>query len=574
MGRMMRATFDVCFVVTVSSSKDSVKVTDLCSALDDLLGKPMEGVNLASVLSADDRDRFAEYIKQLDVRGPANLLPVIFEPAQDCFVAADLYIAGSDSCTEYIVGLRLNQNPSGAMPNPGMLRGSDSDLSGLSGNMSPRRRATTAPGLVSRSASELRSVDAGDNQEHHKRQGPPSLCSAPAVVIQVDSDSEGETLEAECDSGDCLPSDSLAWVEGHTMMRKLCTILPGERVLCHDKLSGNLKYATVRDVTVERGAAEWVLVMLSDGTVLRMTTDHPVRPERDETKSCIVRAGDLQVGTDSLVCLKATPVMVKSVKKCLLEEKSSSDAESVHPSRVYLTVQQAERHAIFVAAPGSKAEQTGVATMAVGSADLKPESPVNSYMVKNTFVHCDNSNTQRFRNQGRSNSAPSRVLELQRSPERVLGSFHNGFKEGDPSVESVSGASKSSNKLVSDGSSVISTNGESIVHIGGQLAPLVDEASGAVVGVKPATFASSAIKLSSILALKTAGMRSVGSCEHAAGECRICLFENRRRHDGGPPCYKGLTCDRCHEDHDAYVPKKVAKPRSARAVNSRRTTKI
>lgn len=564
-GRMMRATFDVCFLVTVSSSKDSVKVTYPCSALNDLLGKPMEGVDLASVVSKDDRDRFADYIKQLDVRGPANLLPVLFEPTEDFMVAVDLYIAGSDSCTEYIVGLKLNQNPSSAMPLPGLLRGS-SDLS---------NEANMTPGLMSRSGSGIRSPDA-ERQKHPELRGPPSICSAPAVVIRDSADSEGdESRTAGCTSGDCLPSDSLAWVEGHTMMRKLCTIEPGERVLCHDKLSGSLKYATVRDVTVERGAAEWVLVELSDGTVLRMTTDHPVRPDRNGAKSPIVRAGDLQADRDSLVCLKATPVLVRSVSMCLPQGESQSDTESVHPSRVYLTVQQAERHAIFVAAPGSKTEQAGVSTMAVGSADLKPQTPADGYMVKNTFVHCDDSNTMRFRDQGRSNSAPSRVLA---APERQSASNDPKERPQDIYAESVSGASKISSKVLSDGSqcsSVISTNGESIVHIGGQLAPLVDEVSGAVVGVRPATFASSAVKLSSILALKTAGMRSIGSCEHASGECKVCLFENRRRHNNGPACYKGVTCDRCHEDHDPFTaPTKAAKPRSARAVNSRRTTKI
>jgi hypothetical protein len=56
---------------------------------------------------------------------------------------------------------------------------------------------------------------------------------------------------------------------------------------------------------------------------------------------------------------------------------------------------------------------------------------------------------------------------------------------------------------------------------------------------------------SAIVALQQ-GHRSVGSCNHAAGECYPCLMETWW-HDGkaSVPCKFGLFCGRCHEQHSS-----------------------
>lgn len=57
-------------------------------------------------------------------------------------------------------------------------------------------------------------------------------------------------------------------------------------------------------------------------------------------------------------------------------------------------------------------------------------------------------------------------------------------------------------------------------------------------------------RLSDVLWVKHAGLRSLGGRDHAQGECQACVVENRHRHGLGPPCIKGMLCERCHEHHN------------------------
>merc|ERR1711907_669137 len=88
-----------------------------------------------------------------------------------------------------------------------------------------------------------------------------------------------EAAPTECNSGDCLPPHALVWAEGKSFPTKVCDVVAGERVLCHDELSGGIKYAEVVSAsTAEAVASDWVVVTLEDGTALEMTTEHPVFP--------------------------------------------------------------------------------------------------------------------------------------------------------------------------------------------------------------------------------------------------------------------------------------------------------
>jgi len=59
----------------------------------------------------------------------------------------------------------------------------------------------------------------------------------------------------------------------------------------------------------------------------------------------------------------------------------------------------------------------------------------------------------------------------------------------------------------------------------------------------------SSVRLSELLNIQSEGLTSLGSAAHPTGRCKVCVFENRRIHGGGKPCFKGSLCEFCHEGH-------------------------
>merc|ERR1712151_530137 len=117
----------------------------------------------------------------------------------------------------------------------------------------------------------------------------------------------------------------------------------GEKVLCFDRLTQNLKHAGITNIHRQTGSVDWTHVTLTDGTSLGMTSDHPVQPMSplgQPSKDGPIRASELQPEKDSLMVLKVVPVLVQSIRN-----------SSEHRSYISVNVNQSERYSVFVAAP-------------------------------------------------------------------------------------------------------------------------------------------------------------------------------------------------------------------------------
>jgi len=366
-----------------------------------------------------------------------------------------------------------------------------------------------------------------------QREAPPSQFSAPAVLCRAPaanaSQPQSDVTEhlQGCEGVDCLPPTALVWLEGETLPKPLGDISPGQNIMCFDRLSGHVKHAAVVQASLETGPVTWAKVSLEDGTVLDMTADHPVQPAHAATghaksaslygpQALTVCAQDLQPEIDHLLVLKTTAVRVKGV------EIFPRDSP-----RVYLAVQQPERHSIFVATP-----QGGVTdAVAIAPANLQTE-PTPNLGVKGTFLHLG-SNRPEAR---RSVSAPPSLMGGSDT------SHHVQPNSSSTNTSRASALSRSSN------SSSIS-NGESQVVVAGALAPRWEGQR--VIGVQ-LSGRRDVLRLGDILGTRAAGQPSLGSFRHEQADCDACFFENRRVHQGGIPCYKGTLCDRCHKDHGDF----------------------
>jgi len=199
----------------------------------------------------------------------------------------------------------------------------------------------------------------------------------------------------DCKGGDCLPEDTLVYVDGLPMPQPICAVKAKQRVLCYDDLVGSVSYVPVDKIGIsephaqpDRGA---VRVQLLDNTELLMTGNHPVKayPTVNDSWDAVgaivqgsgrcARAADLEAGHDSLIVLKTAAVPVKKVEQVPLE-----DASGEHRRWVTVSVQGPQRHTIFTATKGSQLAPCQM--MAVGGSNLLPlheEHPPQ----KHTFIH-------------------------------------------------------------------------------------------------------------------------------------------------------------------------------------------
>jgi hypothetical protein len=281
-----------------------------------------------------------------------------------------------------------------------------------------------------------------------------------------------------------------------------------------------LKYAEILDVRTESGTTEWVTVLLEDGTSLEMTSNHPVQPLLDKGIPEAVRATDLRPGSDHLMVFKTMPMLVQEVAV------SSSESEE----RVFLTLRQPERHSLFVASSPNH-DSTGppvIQTIAVGSADARARG--YDVKVRQTFINIEDADTGSGRALKRSNSAPPGCLHTKVAPTISTTSYR--------STTSESASIDSANILLAPPVQPVWQSGEAVVGL-------------------PRTSAAQ-VALSEVMSIRSMGVRSIGAIGHAQGNCKTCLFANRATHAGGQKCWKGVFCDRCHENHD-LVPRKKPK---------------
>mmetsp|Transcript_33890 Transcript_33890/g.79248 ORF Transcript_33890/g.79248 Transcript_33890/m.79248 type:complete len:782 (+) Transcript_33890:101-2446(+) len=363
-----------------------------------------------------------------------------------------------------------------------------------------------------------------------------SVRSAPAALHT------GPVMSQMRRSGECLPPDSVVWVEGHPMPRPVCTVRSGEKVLCHDTLSLVPKFVEVRDSTLITGHAPWVVVTLADGTALTMTADHPTQPRRETGALPLaghVAASCLKPGSDSLMVLKMQPVEVESVIPTAGCGK-----------RVALSIHQPDRHEVFAAPPSSVPGQD-VATMAIGSADMAAPAPGSAaaagrgerafgLTVKRTFIDVDDDGDASSLPMTRSSSCPARVRDPPAKSKAVTWAPSASKPHA---VDSVHPPQPRLRRVGSESDVTSQSSRQSSTPTD------IDVLVAVTSGVGAAT-------VSEMLHVKKGGFPSKGSVGHECGTCQPCFFENRHQHGDGPPCFKGALCERCHCRHDLIGRKK------------------
>jgi len=383
----------------------------------------------------------------------------------------------------------------------------------------------------------------------------PSLLSAPAILQVASTDNATKAcIPHDSSGGDCLPPDAKVWIEGHTCPRLLSQLKCGERILCYDRLSGNLKYAAISAFEQTEGDITWCFVSLADGTTLKMTSDHPIQPHVTGAQNAAsgslapVRAEDLQPKRDSLTVLKIASVPVDAVQH--VKEVGQ---------KISLSVQQPLRHSIFVASHGETANGGAglLQTMCVESADVLSQNRLRLGESR-TFVHLTEDDLSEPPPLRRTLSEPSGFPSC--PPEQDVD--HGGSAAPRPLSDAPGSFSNSTGSQCpvsshESSSATGSQNADVLVASALTLAPACQEAgdpgaAGALFAVSSG--ANAPARLSDLLRLKSSGLRSLGSVDHGSGNCHPCAFHNRYRPNGAVLlCKKGLLCERCHQDHQGTV---------------------
>eukprot|EP00747_Dinoflagellata_sp_TGD_P149449 gnl/TRDRNA2_/TRDRNA2_177012_c0_seq9.p1 gnl/TRDRNA2_/TRDRNA2_177012_c0~~gnl/TRDRNA2_/TRDRNA2_177012_c0_seq9.p1 ORF type:complete len:714 (+),score=50.79 gnl/TRDRNA2_/TRDRNA2_177012_c0_seq9:311-2143(+) len=409
--------------------------------------------------------------------------------------------------------------------------------------------------------------------------GPRSFRSLPAIPCITDSQSASfspghSSRLDDCECGDCLPADTLVWVEGSPMPEPLHSVSPGKRLLCYDILGESLKYASATEVhPAINSEAACMTVVLDDGSKLQVTSDHPflVQSSKDKPSDKIdsasaqlpsensvgwhrVCASDLQEGRDKIQVLKTMPVGVRRVKRVEMSEASGNGAGSGEQVPLFtVTVQQPERHLIFVSTEG---QLTPSSAIAVGSCNLKMPYGLTSgqgLSVKNTFLNVgpEHSRCHKYR---RSNSAPPTVCNYHSSESSPLDA--KPPSGSGPSVSSM----RSPLQSISNSTSSAPSEQAITVRVGSDLA--IRHGASHVQGRAQTTSApltkadGNSARLSELMALHTMQVQSLGSMQHMEGRCNACSFHFLRKRSARPsePCKNGYMCSYCH--HPAHISSK------------------
>jgi len=207
--------------------------------------------------------------------------------------------------------------------------------------------------------------------------------------------------------------------------------------------------------------------------------------------------------------------------------RSSGSCES----RVSLSVQQPERHTIFVAA----ADQATGSVRSMAVASCTPITPIRMCNRK-TFVDIiDTESAHEDPLLQRSSSAPALLSSAPRHLRKAL---------VPPSGSSVSSASFD-------------------VALGSRVCLVKADEHNAQLHLKPSN--PETASLNQLLHIRAAALESVGSLYHESRDCTPCAFTQSR---GDRTCFKGVLCERCHatEGHLPFKHIKYLKRRMARSV--------
>eukprot|EP00448_Togula_jolla_P016803 CAMPEP_0170576414 /NCGR_PEP_ID=MMETSP0224-20130122/4378_1 /TAXON_ID=285029 /ORGANISM="Togula jolla, Strain CCCM 725" /LENGTH=576 /DNA_ID=CAMNT_0010899251 /DNA_START=351 /DNA_END=2081 /DNA_ORIENTATION=- len=398
---------------------------------------------------------------------------------------------------------------------------------------------------------------------HSVRSAPPEPLSPLLRSGGDDSGAQGDDDECTCRQGDCLAADAVVWIEGQSVPQALGTVTVGQKILCLDNLTGQMKHVPVISSSVsESDAAEWITVSLQDGTVLEMTGNHPVEPYMNGRRLGAVWARNLKTESHSLMVLKMETVPVCTVQEGMVARYSQEGRQQQQLSKAAVTVHQPERHMIFVARRDHTTQ-----IMAVGSASLKPAEALNGdgLVVRNTFYDIIDGTEVWKRSAARRSSAPPRLNlsrqsdDIRQSPAHSQKNLEDLRKPRTPeSPRQPALSSCSSARSMPSGAS---SDGEVMLNVGPP-APLKlcwdglngingDASASSSLGLQPprtAASSSRSLALSDLLRVRRAGLPSYGSAGHQDGSCKPCKFGSLNLSKPGfKPCFKGALCDRCHE---------------------------
>jgi hypothetical protein len=302
------------------------------------------------------------------------------------------------------------------------------------------------------------------------------------------------------------------WVEGEAAPRELQQLQEGQRVLCYDSLGDRVEYVSVEHLSQDTRSLDWVDVALADGTRLKMTSDHPVQLAGSEgvLAQSIVQAASLQPESHSVMVHGdgTHPVRVHSVSRvaCPAEKPRG---------RASLSVRQSARYSILVAESPEDPR-----LMAVGSADLAKPAALLRVGEDKTFLHASE---PRPRETSSHSWPPCKRRHHHYSGRPAIGEPSQASREHHPGSQEEqswqSSGSKSSELLSSSSCS------------------LADGVIESVILPSPLT------KLSDMMQATSAGLPSIGSGGHFAGECRPCSYNHQGR------CNFGIWCQKCHHRH-------------------------
>eukprot|EP00933_Yihiella_yeosuensis_P032642 TRINITY_DN26255_c0_g1_i2.p1 TRINITY_DN26255_c0_g1~~TRINITY_DN26255_c0_g1_i2.p1 ORF type:complete len:747 (-),score=93.52 TRINITY_DN26255_c0_g1_i2:51-2291(-) len=312
------------------------------------------------------------------------------------------------------------------------------------------------------------------------------------------------------DACNCVSKEALVRVKGEPEPINVTQVKVGQQVECFDHVRRVTGYSDVKASSIIESETKWVRVVLSDGSSVVLTEDHPMRPLSEDGRNHyndVVEAGKLTPGADFLTVIKPSSLAVQKVE----EVKRSTE-------RVALALKNPDRYSIFVSDPeGAASDESN--WIAVGAANLGGLGWARGMSVKRTFISYDEDPFQRTPAFARSQSLPSLHLDSQ---DEV------GFQ-----CQALPGSQTASTGATME-----------------ELQDLEQE----VVDASVAEF------------LASSNFKSIGSREHESGTCRPCVFEFRYQQSiaGAAPCRKGPLCHKCHETHEAFTRDSGAARRSMR----------
>eukprot|EP00930_Biecheleria_cincta_P047134 TRINITY_DN32616_c0_g1_i1.p1 TRINITY_DN32616_c0_g1~~TRINITY_DN32616_c0_g1_i1.p1 ORF type:complete len:669 (+),score=46.40 TRINITY_DN32616_c0_g1_i1:77-2083(+) len=328
--------------------------------------------------------------------------------------------------------------------------------------------------------------------------GSAQTCPAYSWFARGDPSVSGQQ---DCPEADCVPSTCFVKADGMQEPQAVQTLMPGQKILCRDSLSGLLEFVEVLSCETQAADASicWLGVDLSDGGSMLLTADHPVH---------VLRNGQMEsVSASNLVPHEHSVAGVCLTHRTIAKvyEVSAEVRKTIRPTTI--TVRQGERYSPMISPDNS----ISTSTMAVGSADLT------------------------LRQKG---TVPSigRVKQLQRSN----------------SLPWQSKLSPSSNHRLDSESHIVSSSTSSTPDPDCGSCFVLQQRIGA------GGTLHGQVSIAAYTELRRLCIPSLGSMRHydSPDLCQPCRFFSRSGH-----CKIGILCNYCHENHEHTSRKEMQRRR-------------